>query len=261
MVGGERPQNDGPMTALSTSTYGAALAEGKALYPGIRIGRPGRAVTYWPTIAVLRALRARLRVDVEGAQHVAPGAAILIGNHVSAMDPVVVVMSAWWRVTALAKVEVFEGRGAVFFRLMGQIPLRRGDAASTAWALDMAMRTLSDGGKIGLYPEGTRSPDPNHLHRLHKRVLIPVLQANPDVPVHVITTRYTKRPRRRTRVRLRISAPLPLDARTSSPDALTEAVRDALLELGGQTYVDKYARDVKRALSAEATDDPGGKDQ
>ena len=233
------------------STYDEALAEGRRLYPGVRIGRPGRARTYWVTIAAMRVLRARWAVRVAGAEHVAPGAALLIGNHLSAMDPVMAVISNWWRVTAFTKVEVYERRGAVFFRLMGQIPLRRGDQASTHWAMDMATRALAYGGKIGLYPEGTRSPDPAQLHRLHKRVLIPVLQGNPDVPVHAITTSYTKRPRRRTRVQIRISPPLAVDARTMTPDELTAAVRDALLALSGQTYVDRYARDVTRERRAQ----------
>ena len=231
-------------------SYGEALADGRALYPGVRIGRPGRARTYWATIAAMRVLRAKWAVRVAGAEHVAPGATLLIGNHLSAMDPVMAVISNRWRVTAFTKVEVFERRGAVFFRLMGQIPLRRGDQASTHWAMDMATRALAYGGKIGLYPEGTRSPDPAQLHRLHKRVLIPVLQGNPNVPVHAITTAYTKRPRRRTRVQIRISPPLALDARTMTPDELTAVVRDALLALGGQTYVDRYARDVKRERRA-----------
>jgi 1-acyl-sn-glycerol-3-phosphate acyltransferase len=227
--------------------YDAALAAGLGLYPGVRIGRPGRARTYWMTIAALRALRLRYRIEVDGSENVSPGAALLIGNHVSALDPVVAVAAVWWRVTAFAKVELFEGRGAAFFRLMGQIPLRRGDEASTAWAMHMAALALAHGSKIGLYPEGTRSPDPTRLHRLHKRVLIPVLQAHPDVPVHALTTAYTRRPWRRTRVQLRISPPLALDARTMDAEALTAAVRDALLALGGQTYDDRYARDVKRA--------------
>ena len=239
------------MADHGTSTYAAALAEGRALYPGVRIGRPGRARTYWLTIAAMRVLHARWDVEVEGAEHVAPGAGILIGNHVSALDPVVVVMSTWWRVTAFTKIEVFEKRGAVFFRLMGQIPLRRGDEASTQWAMDMASRTLADGGKIGLYPEGTRSPDPTRLHRLHKRVLVPVLQGNPDVPVYAVTTRYTPRPRRRTHVRVRISPRLTADSRTMTADELTTVVRDALLELGGQTYLDVYARDAKRARTPQ----------
>jgi 1-acyl-sn-glycerol-3-phosphate acyltransferase len=196
----------------------------------------------------MRVLRLRWRVEVDGASNVAPGAGILIGNHVSALDPVVAVMSNWWRVTAFTKVEVFERRGAAFFRLMGQIPLRRGDEASTAWAMGMATLTLSDGNKLGLYPEGTRSPDPTVMHRLHKRVLIPVLQSNPDVPAYAITTSYEARPWRRTRVRLRLSPRLPIDARTMSPDELTGIVRDALLHYGGQAYVDRYARDVKREL-------------
>lgn len=233
-------------TQSSGPRYTDLLTQGRSLYPGVRIGRPGRARTYWATIAGMRALRARWKVNVDGAEYVAPGAAILIGNHVSALDPVVVVMSAWWRVTAFTKIEVFEKRGGVFFRLMGQIPLRRGDPASTEWAMSMAAQTLARGGKIGIYPEGTRSPDARYLHRLHQRILVPLLQANPDVPVHAVTTSFTKRPRRRIRVQVRISPPLQLDALTMTPDELTSQVRDALLELGGQTYVDVSARDAKR---------------
>jgi len=234
----------GPPASPAVS-YGALLDAGRQLYPGIRLGRPGRARSYWVVIAAMRALRVRWRVDVEGAEHVADGAAIMIGSHVSALDPVVVVISAWWRVTAFTKLEWFQGRGAPFFRLMGQIPLRRGDPAATDWAIDMATRALADGGKIGLYPEGTRSPDPSRLHRLHGRVLIPVLQASPDVPAHAITTTYTRRPRRRTHVQVRISPALPIDPRTMSPEAIITVVRDTLLELGGQTYVDTSARDAK----------------
>lgn len=233
-------------TESSGPSYADLLAQGRSLYPGVRIGKPGRARTYWATITAMRALRARWKVDVDGAGHVAPGAAILIGNHVSALDPVVVVISAWWRVSAFTKIEVFEKRGGLFFRLMGQIPLQRGDPASTEWAMKMAEQTLSRGGKIGIYPEGTRSPDPRHLHRLHQRILVPVLQANPDVPVHAVTTAFTRRSRRRIQVQVRISPPLHLDARTMTPDELTSRVRDALLELGGQTYVDVSARDAKR---------------
>jgi 1-acyl-sn-glycerol-3-phosphate acyltransferase len=101
-------------------------------------------------------------------------------------------------------------------------------------------------GRIALYPEGTRSPDPGVLHKLHKRIMVPLLQANPDVPVHVVTTQYENHSfPRRIRVRIRVSEPLPVAPRTMSADELTAVVRDALLALGGQTYVDTYAQDVK----------------
>ncbi len=225
--------------------YDEALREGRSIYPGVRIGRPGRARTYWLTIAAMRVLRVRWAVHAVGSSNVAPGPAILVGNHVSAMDPVAAVMSHWWRVTAFTKVEVFERRGAMFFRLMGQIPLRRGDEEATRWALDMAARTLADGGKLGLYPEGTRSPDHHSLHRLHKRILIPILQSSPDVPVHAITTTYSGSRHGRRRVEVRLSPPLAIDVRTMDADGVVDVIRDALLELGGMPYVDEYARDVK----------------
>ena len=125
------------------------------------------------------------------------------------------------------------------------------DPAATDWAIAMASSALARGGKIGLYPEGTRSPDPTKLHRLHDRVLIPVLRDNPDVPAFVVATAYKRRPARRTRVQVRISSQLPLDPRTMTPEAIITVVRDALLDLGGQTYVDRSARDVKANRTGE----------
>jgi len=167
------------------------------------------------------------------------------------------VMSGWWRVSAFTKVEWFEGPAAPFFRWMGQIPLRRGDDTSTRWAMDMAGQALAAGWMIGMYPEGTRSPDPQHLHRLHKRVLIPLLQDNAGVAVHALATRYTRVPRRRIRVDVAISPPLALDPLTMDAEELTGVVRDALLALGGQTYVDRYARDVKAEMAAARGEGPG----
>lgn len=232
--------------AGSDEAYEALLEQGAGISPGVRLGRPGRSKLYWLTIAIMRVLKVRLDVDLEGGQHLRRGTpAILVANHVSAWDPVCVVMSGWWRVTAFAKAEYFGGRGAFFFRWMGQIPLRRGDAESTAWAMRMSQEALAHGGMVGIYPEGTRSPD-GRLHKLHKRILIPLLQANPDVAVHAVTMAYDKRPGRRTRVTGRVSAPLTLDTRSATPDEIVRVIRDAMIELGGQEYVDEYAQTVKR---------------
>lgn len=242
--------------------YGTLLAEARALYPGVRIGRPGRARTYWATIAAMRVLRLRWAVRIEGSGRVASGPAVLIGNHVNALDPACVVIATWWRCSAFTKIEMFEHRGSLFFRLMGQIPLRRGDAASTDWAMRMSRHALGSSGGVGriaLYPEGTRSPDPRVLHKLHKRIMIPLLQANPDVPVHVVTMQYENRPfPRRIRAEVRVSEPLPLAPRTMTPDEMTTIVRDAMLALGGQTYEDTYAQQVKAQKHGPRRADPEG---
>ena len=198
----------------------------------------------------MRLLRLRWAVSVTGSEHVGSGPAILVGNHVSAMDPVAAVVTHWWRVTAFTKSEVFTKRGAIFFRLLGQIPLRRGDEEATHWAMGMAALSLAHGGKLGLYPEGTRSPDKRSLHRLHKRILIPILETNPDVPVHAIVTTYPGRRHGRIRIDVRLSPCLDIDPRTMTADELTEAVRAALVTLGQLEYVDEYARDVKARRAA-----------
>ena len=162
------------------------------------------------------------------------------------LDPVVVVMSTWWQVSAFTKAEWYEHGMAPFFRVMGQIPLRRGDVQSTEWAMQMCQEVLNGGWKLGIYPEGTRSPDPDALHKLHKRILIPLLAANPDVPVHAVFVRFHPRTRlRRQKVTVRLSKQLDLDPRTMDATELTETIRDALLDLGQLRYVDRYARDVK----------------
>lgn len=244
------PPVDQPEVQLGRRAYRALLAEGRAIHPGLRIGRPGRSRAYWPLIAAMRLVRGRLAVDLIGTEHVAKGPAIIVSNHLSGIDPVAVVISAWYRITAFTKAEFFSSRGSFFFRWMGQIPLKRGDEASTRWAMKASQHALAHGGMVAVYPEGTRSPD-GQLHRLHKRVLIPLLQANPDVPVHAIAMSYgPRRFGRRTHVTARLSVPVALDVRRDSPQQLTDKVRDALIELSGQSYVDEYARDVKKRLRA-----------
>jgi 1-acyl-sn-glycerol-3-phosphate acyltransferase len=236
------------MTA--TPDYDAALAQAADIYPGVRIGRPGRSRGWAVMGPLMNVLRAKFSFDLDGAQHVAPGAAIIVSNHLSTWDPVVTVVSTGWHVSAFTKAEWYEGASAPFFRWLGQIPLRRGDEQSTEWALDMARRALADGGKVGIYPEGTRGPDHDTLYRLHQRVLVPLLVASPDVPVHAVAVRYTPKGRR-TLVRIRISERLPIDARTMPGPEMTEVIRASLVQLGGLRYVDQYAFVVKARLERE----------
>ena len=193
----------------------------------------------------MRLLNFKWSVTVTGAKNVTRGPAILVGNHVDAMDPVAIVMKQWWRVTAFAKIEVFENRGAIFFRWMGQIPLRRGDEESTRWALDMAAQVLADGSMLGLYPEGTRSPDKQSLHKLHRRILIPIFESHPEVPVHAITTTYGAKKFGRQRVCVHLSKRLLIDVSSMSAAHIVDVIKNEILESGGMAYVDAFARDIK----------------
>lgn len=230
---------------MPSVSYASLLEQAKDIYPGIRIGRPGRARPYWWIYPPAQVLRLKYAIAAQGSHHVKPGPAILIGNHLSLVDPVLVGVSHRWRLTFFTKVEVFERPGAAFFRGTGQIPLRRGDEASTRWALAMSEHALERGGKLAVYPEGTRSPDGVSMHRLHRRVLIPVLQANPGIPVHVMSIAYPRTRGWRQQVDLRFSPALSLDPETMSANDLTDAVTKALLALGGMPYVHRFGQALK----------------
>lgn len=238
---------------MPDESYDEALARAATIYPGLKVGRPGRSRLYRTTKAALHLSRLRYAIDVDGIDNVdADRPAIIVGNHLSALDPVVGVVRSPWRVAAFTKVEAYESGIGFFFRLMGQIPLRRGDEDSTAWALDMAQRALADGSKVAIYPEGTRGPDPGAMYRLHQRLLVPLLTANADVPVHAIATTYPSAGGLRAAARVRVSPQLPVDARTMSGAEMTAVLRDALVELSGLRYIDRYAMvDKRRAAEAE----------
>lgn len=231
-------------------SYDEALARAAEIYPGVRVGHPGRGGAWWVMRPAGLLLRTRLVIDVAGAEQVGPGAAIVVSNHRSGWDPVATVIATGWRVSAFTKAEWFEGRSGAAFRWLGQIPLRRGDDASTEWALDMAALALAEGRKVGIYPEGTRGPDEGTLYRLHERVLVPLLVANPDVPVHAVTVRYVPLGRRR-RVTIRVSERLPLDPRSMTGAEMTAVVRDRMVELGGLRATNQSAFVAKARAARE----------
>lgn len=99
------------------------------------------------------------RLEVVGLHHLpAHGATIVAANHDSAWDPVVIAFAArrHRQIQALAKASLW--KNPLLRRVldgMGQIPVRRGQADTDA--LDAAVQCLSDGGCLGIFPEGSRS--------------------------------------------------------------------------------------------------------
>jgi 1-acyl-sn-glycerol-3-phosphate acyltransferase len=99
------------------------------------------------------------RLDVEGVEHIpADGPLLIVGNHDSYWDPVVIGIGAIKRrqIRALAKSSLWKVKGLdKVLDGMGQIPITRG--SGDAGALDAAVAELRAGSCIGVFPEGTRS--------------------------------------------------------------------------------------------------------
>jgi len=109
--------------------------------------------TLWPT-------------KVVGAENIPEtGGAILAGNHLAVADSFFMPLRVKRKVTFPAKSEYFTEPGFKgllkkwFFTGVGQFPIDRSGGNAAQAALDTATRLVRDGHLLGIYPEGTRSPD------------------------------------------------------------------------------------------------------
>jgi 1-acyl-sn-glycerol-3-phosphate acyltransferase len=118
-----------------------------------------RTRTYRVAMALNRPVAWWGRLRVEGLESVpASGPLLIVGNHDSHWDPVMIGHAARPRrqIRALAKSDLWKVRGlAPVLDGMGQIPIERGKGDEQALA--RAIETLRAGACIGVFPEGTRS--------------------------------------------------------------------------------------------------------
>jgi 1-acyl-sn-glycerol-3-phosphate acyltransferase len=118
-----------------------------------------RTRTYRVAMALNRPVALWGRLQVEGLENLpTSGPLLVVGNHDSHWDPLMVGMAAVKRrqIRALAKSELWDVRGlAPILDGMGQIPIERGKGDEQALA--KAIETLRAGACIGVFPEGTRS--------------------------------------------------------------------------------------------------------
>jgi 1-acyl-sn-glycerol-3-phosphate acyltransferase len=223
-------------------------------------------MAYWVIKAVLTPIfRFFFRVKVEGLEHVpAEGGAILAGNHLAVFDSFFLPLVLKRRITFVAKAEYFEDpKTAWFFRAVGQIPIKRGGGSASMRALESAKEVLEAGELFGIYPEGTRSPD-GRLYKGHTGVARLAVQCKvPVLAVACIGTRETQTPgkvmpRLFMPITIRISKPLDFSRYADRPTdplvlrQVTDEIMFELKELGGQEYVNQYAKRKGTDTGAEA---------
>ena len=218
---------------------------------------------YWVAKAILAPFLALFRPWAEGTENVPrEGPAILASNHLSFADHFFGPLPLPRKVTFLAKAEYFTGRGLkglvskAFFRGVGQIPVDRAGGKASDRALTTGLRVLAEGRLLGIYPEGTRSPD-GRLYRGKTGVARLALESGaPVIPMAMVGTFELMPPGRlwpRLRIRPGVRFGKPLDfSRYAGLEsdhlalrAITDEIMYALMELSGQEYVDEYAQQAK----------------
>jgi 1-acyl-sn-glycerol-3-phosphate acyltransferase len=202
------------------------------------------------------------------------GPAIFASNHVSFSDSFFLPLMVPRRVTFLAKIDYFIGTGlkgrltAMFFRGAGQLPVDRSGGSASEAALRTGLRVLGRGDLLGIYPEGTRSPD-GRLYRGKTGVARMALEAHcPVLPVAMIDTEKIQPPGqvipRLGRVGINIGAPLDfaryegLEGDRFVLRSITDEIMYELMELSGKEYVDIYAAVAKDRIKAEKAAEKSG---
>lgn len=198
------------------------------------------------------------------------GAAILASNHLSFVDSIFLPLLIDRPMSFLAKSDYFTGKGVrgwatrVFMKATGQIPIDRSGGKASEASLNTGLRVLGRGDLLGIYPEGTRSPD-GKLYRGRTGIARMALEARvPVVPVVMVDTDTMmpigRRMPRIVRVGVVIGEPLDFSRFAGMESdryilrSITDEIIVALQRLGEQEYEDVYASAVKdRVASATGT--------
>jgi 1-acyl-sn-glycerol-3-phosphate acyltransferase len=207
-------------------------------------------------------LKAIFRPWVRGMENIPTnGPVILASNHLSFSDSIFLPLQSRRPVVFLAKSEYFTGKGIKgaltrwFFKATGQLPIDRSGGKASEASLNTGLKVLSQGQVLGIYPEGTRSPD-GRLFRGRTGIARMALESKvPVIPVAMIDTEKVQPiGRRLPRIRrIGIIVGEPLDfSRFDGMEgdrvilrAVTDEIMYELMKLSGQEYVDTYASTLK----------------
>ncbi|MBB5632060.1 1-acyl-sn-glycerol-3-phosphate acyltransferase [Cryobacterium mesophilum] len=207
-------------------------------------------------------LRTAFRPWVTGAENIPrTGGVILASNHLSFIDSVFLPLVIERRVTFLAKSDYYTARGIKgwaiknFLKAAGMLPIDRSGGKASEASLRTGLGVLGRGEVLGIYPEGTRSPD-GKLYRGRTGVARMVLEGGvPVVPVAMIDTEKVMPIGRRLpkvgRIGVVIGQPLDFSRFEGMESdrfilrSITDEIMYELSHLSDQEYVDVYASTVK----------------
>ena len=209
------------------------------------------------------------RPKVKGLRNVpASGPLIIASNHLSFSDSIFMPLVVPRKVTFLAKSEYFTSPGPkgllkkLTFIALGQVPVDRSGGRRSEAALITGLQVLSEGKCLGIYPEGTRSPD-GRLYKGRTGIARLAIESGaPVVPVAMFNTEKIQPTGQVVpniqRVGMTFGEPMYFDGDSSDLAYLrvvTDQIMNRIQELSGQEYVDEYAVKAKKAGKSSSEED------
>ena len=212
------------------------------------------------------------RPKVTGLRHVpTTGPVIIASNHLSFSDSIFMPLVVPRKVTFLAKSEYFTSPGIkgfikkLTFIALGQVPVDRSGGKRSEAALLTGLRVLNEGSCIGIYPEGTRSPD-GRLYKGRTGIARMAIESGAAVvPVAMFNTAEIQPtgqvvPKVR-RVEMIFAEPMYFTGDSTDPAVLSDAtnkIMDVIAAMSGQIYVpNMYASEAKDAINKSKAENAG----
>ena len=203
------------------------------------------------------------RPKVSGLRHVpSNGPVIIASNHLSFSDSIFMPLVVPRKVTFLAKSEYFTSPGIkgfikkLTFIALGQVPIDRSGGKRSEAALLTGLKLLKDNHCIGIYPEGTRSPD-GRLYKGRTGIARMAIESGaPIIPVAMFNTAEIQPtgqvvPKVR-RVEMVFGEPMYFTGDSTDQAVLrsaTNQIMEKIAELSKQEYVpNMYASEAKDAI-------------
>jgi 1-acyl-sn-glycerol-3-phosphate acyltransferase len=212
------------------------------------------------------------RPKVTGLRHVpSTGPVIIASNHLSFSDSIFMPLVVPRKVTFLAKSEYFTSPGLkgfikkLTFIALGQVPVDRSGGKRSEAALLTGLRVLNEGSCIGIYPEGTRSPDGRLYNGRTGIARMAIESGAAVVPVAMFNTAEIQPtgkvvPKLR-RVEMVFAEPMYFTGDSTDQAVLREAtnkIMDVIAGISGQVYVpNMYASEAKDAIAKSKAENAG----
>lgn len=223
---------------IPNPAIGALRLYGRLTYPIVRA-------------AAEPVLRQAFKMHPEGLSHIPrKGPAIITPNHLGLLDPLFVAMAIPRQVVFIGKADYWKAwQTRWLMELAGGIPVDRDDSVKSKGSLSAGTEVLKRGDLLGIFPEGTRSPD-GRLYKGKTGAARMALEVGcPIIPAGLIGTekvlpKDSKMPQLH-RVALFFGAPMhvPQEAREDAYllRVFTDELMAQIAKLSGQTYRHRYS--------------------
>jgi 1-acyl-sn-glycerol-3-phosphate acyltransferase len=180
----------------------------------------------------------------------AEGGALIVSNHQSFLDPVVIALRLYRPISYFARADLFDNPlFGWFIRSLNAFPVRRGEG--DIGALREALRRLNEGHLLCFYPEGRRTRD-GELSPIQKGIALVIRKAKvPVIPV-VIEGAYQALPRHGwvQAKPIRVLYGPPLDVQGRSADQIVQDIDDTFHSL--QQRLRAWDAKARKGLRPEA---------